>query len=290
MAESWRFELSVNELRAVCDLVPELVLPAGHGIGDFGGGGTGDDAATASATAAGYSSLKERGLIVGHPDSDQEGVAPALLFALSLHGVADRAIRVFSWTPMDESRELISVNRGACAGLRRIQRRGSHAGDSATRIIVTFMYLPELAKHLLELVADNSSRSKTTLRSTTIGLVESRAIVQAIREGDEGFLASLSTKAQSETDVDILSSLTRQLDAGFHLELLDKEAQCLYIGDWFRGDDGWISMTVVPSEFPVSSQSLAESGRMRLAKVSRSLIRADLLELVAGLRRTRDVA
>ncbi|HEY8312373.1 MAG TPA: hypothetical protein VIG47_17525, partial [Gemmatimonadaceae bacterium] len=108
--------------------------------------------------------------------------------------------------------------------------------------------------------------------------------------GDQEFLESLSSRPASATDVGLISGLTRQMDAGLHLELLDTDARCLYMGDWFRGDDGWISMNIIPGQNPVSGTSLAESGRMRLAKVSRSLIRADLLELVAGLRRASDVA
>jgi hypothetical protein len=168
--------------------------------------------------------------------------------------------------------------------------RGSHAGDPSTRIIVTFMYLGELTKHLLELVVNDSLGAKAPLRSTTIGLVESRALLEAIRAGDQEFLQSLSARLDVQADVELMSGLTRQMDSGFHLELLDKGARCLYLGDWFRGDDGWISMTMIPERFPVSGQTIAESGRMRLAKVSRALIRADLIELVAGLRRTRDVA
>ena len=291
MAESWRFELSLNELRAVCDLVPELALPAGYTVNDLvPTPDDGDPAAQVSSLEAGYASLKARGLILRQADSEHDAVVPALLFALSLHGVADRAIRLFSWSPVDEVRELISVNRGACAGLRRIQRRGVRAGDPNTRVVVTFMYLGELAKHLLELVADSSSGMNTPPRSTTIGLVESRALVEAVRAGDQQFLQSLASRLDAEADVELMSGLTGQMNAGFHLELLDKEARCLYLGDWFRGTDGWISMTVAPGEFPVSGQSLAESGRMRLAKVSRSLIRADLIELVAGIRRIRDVA
>ncbi len=286
VAESWRFELSVDELRAVCELVPELVLPSGYTVSDLSSSPVDPD--DDAALAAGCASLKRRGLVSRQADGDQEGVAPALLFALSLHAVAERAIRIFAWSPADESRELISINRGACAGLRRVQVRGS--GDPETRIVVTFMYLGELTKHLLELVADNSPGMNAPLKSTTIGLVDSRALVEAVRAGDQEFLASLGSRIGAGDDVDLMSGLTRQMDAGFHLELLDKEAHCLYMGDWFRGDDGWISMTVIPGQFPVSGQSLAESGRMRLAKVSRSLIRADLLELVAGLRRTRDVA
>ncbi|WP_205245046.1 hypothetical protein [Leifsonia tongyongensis] len=286
MAESWRFELSIDELRAVCELVPELVLPSGYTASDLSP--LPDDANEDTAIAAGHASLKERGLVGPQADGDPEGVAPALLFALSLHAVAERALRIFAWSPAEESRELISVNRGACAGLRRVQRRG--ALDPTARIVVTFMYLGELTKHLLELVADNSPGTNSPLTSTTIGLVDSRAVVEAVRAGNQEFLASLTSRSGDDQDVELMSGLTRQMDAGFHLELLDREARCLYMGDWFRGDDGWISMTVIPGQFPVSGESLAESGRMRLAKVSRSLIRADLLEMVAGLRRTRDVA
>ena len=288
MAESWRFELTVNELRAVCELVPELALPAGYTLGDLTEGKTGpDDEESLSAALA---SLTERGLVSHEGDGDKESVSPGLLFALTLHSVAEHAIRLFAWSPKDESRELVSVNRGACAGLRRVQVRGSQPGDSSTRIIVTFLYLGELAKHLLELVADKSLVAKTPLQSTTMGLVESRALLEAIRAGDQEFLQSLSARLDAQAGVELMSGLTRQMDSGLHLELLDKEARCLYIGDWFRGDDGWISMTMIPERFPVSGQSIAESGRIRLAKASRVLIRADLLELVAGLRRARYVA
>ena len=286
MAESWRFELSVDELRAVCHMVPELVLPSGYAVGDLDPSRVDSDGD--SAVAAGFASLKARGLIGPQADGDQEGVAPALLFALSLHAVADSALRIFAWSPADESRELISVNRGACAGIRRVRARASV--DPATSIVVTFMYLGELTKHLLELVEDNPQGMRSSLKSTTIGLVDSRAVVEAFRTGNKELLASLTSRSGDESDVDLLSGLTCQMDAGFHLELLDTESHCLYMGDWFRGDDGWISMTVIPGQFPVSGQSLAESGRMRLAKVSRSLIRADLLEMVAGIRRARDVA
>jgi hypothetical protein len=288
MAESWRFELTLSELRAVCSLVPELVLPAGYTMSDLAKEGTtvdGDEA-----LKAGLASLTRRGLLSREVDGDKENVSPALLFALSLHVVAEHAIRLFSWSPSDEVREVVSVNRGACAGLRRILPRGAQAGDSSTRIIVTFMYLSELPRHLLELVAEGPQVAKAALQATTIGLVESRAVLEAIRSGDQEFLEGLTGRLNTETDVELMSGLTRQMDAGFHLELLDQDARCLYIGDWFRGDDDWMSMTVMPDRFPVSGQSIAESGRMRLAKVTRALIRIDLIELVAGIRRARDVA
>jgi hypothetical protein len=284
VAENWRFELTVDELQVVCELVPELVLPSGFAVSDLSSGADPDEASFKAA----YRSLKERGLIIRQADDDQDGVAPALLFALSLHAVAERGIRIFAWSPADESRELISVNRGACAGLRRVQART--AGSAATILVVTFMYLGELTKHLMELVAETAPGVKSSLKSTTIGLVESRAVVEALRVGDQEFLASLSSRIDSEADVDLMSGLTGPMDAGIHLELLDKDARCLYMGDWFRGDDGWISMAILPSVVPLSGQSLAESGRMRLARVSRSLIRSDLLEIVAALSRARDVA
>ncbi len=288
MAESWRFELTVSELRAVCALVPELLLPDGYRVSDLTKGENGSD--ESEKLAAALASLTERGLVSRNGDDEKESVAPGLLFALSLHAVSEYAIRTFSWSPEDESRELVSVNRGACAGLRRVQVRGTSVGDPDTRIVVTFMYLGELAKHLLELVAENSLSTKSPLQSTTIGLVESRLILEAIRSGDQKFLQSLTSRPDAQTDVDLMSGLTREMSAGFHLELLDKDARCLYIGDWFRGDDGWISMTLMPEKFPATGQSISESGRMRLAKVSRALIRTDLIELVAGLRRAQDVA
>ncbi len=268
MAESWRFELTVNELRAVCELVPELLLPSGYTVGDLGPAEPDQDEGSALESA--FDSLRQRGLVNRRADSDTDDVAPGLLFALSLHAVAERSLRAFAWSPKDESRELISVNRGACAGLRRVQARGSGSGDRTTRIVVTFMYLGELAKHLLELVADNSIGNRGPLKSTIIGLVESRALVEAVRAGDQELLASLTERLDAHADAELMSGLTRQLDAGFHLELLSKEARCLYVGDWFRGEDGWISMTVDPGRFPISGQSIAESGRMRLARVTRS--------------------
>ncbi len=288
MAESWRFELTVSELRAVCALVPELMLPDGYRVSDLTKGDAGSD--DSELITAALASLAERGLVIRDGDDGKESVAPGLLFALSLHAVSEYAIRTFSWSPEDESRELVSVNRGACAGLRRVQVRGTPVGDPGTRIVVTFMYLGELAKHLLELVADNSHGTKSPLQSTTIGLVESRLILEAIRSGDQEFLQSLTSRPDAQADVQLMSGLTREMSAGFHLELLDKDARCLYIGDWFRGDDGWISMNLMPERFPATGESIAESGRMRLAKVSRALIRTDLIELVAGLRRAQDVA
>ncbi len=283
MSESKPFELTLDEVRVLCELLPALILPPGFAVDPFD---TGDSDSTVSARrAAALGSLREREVVTVGEDVELDAlvVAPALRIALSLHAIAEGAFRAHAWTPADETRELISINRKSCASLRRVRARVAEPNDPSEHLIVSLFDARWLADHLLELVSCDAADERRGLESTEIGIADSRAIIDALRRRDTDVVASLAGVMDAQPAVELLDELTGSMESGFRLELFDSDARCVHAGDWFRGRTSWLAVNLFPGTQRVSAHSLAENGRVRITRVSRVFMRADLVDLVAGL-------
>ncbi|MFC5928609.1 hypothetical protein D6T64_21570 [Cryobacterium melibiosiphilum] len=290
-----RVDLTVAELRLIRDHIPGLLLP------DFLPPAATETAAAAASGQA-LDRLRAAGLVtaaatLAEPDWT-DAVMPALRVPLALQMAGDFVFQVSAFTPAERTDHASTVTRGACSGLTVITPRLS-ATDAAARAVVALTPVDRLWTSLCELVpgelvpgavanpAAEASAAPSPVPSVAIGLVESRALIAAMRAHDRSVIDALATELHVERPArQLLEDLSGSLDTGFRVKAFTATG-CVYSHDWFLGPRGWITvrLSVSGAAADISATDVVDGGTVRLTRARREDIRVDLLGIVATLVR-----
>lgn len=276
--------LTLDEFRLVLESAPaEVVVPAALSAGTFESSGA--DATTRRETAR--NTLTERGLM------DIGGLHPLIVLALTMPLAARSAIQVQSWTPETSSQTLVSsagrlvsivtVTVERVKTLPATDVRTVTAG-SATITVGGLPLVVDRLDHLL----DDAPPEPAGVRplSVTLGLVESRSLVEAVRQGDDEVVAQLAELLGAARAVPILRTLAATAESGLRLRAFVEHGRPLFRASWFQGSTGaWVTMRVLAGRDgggEVSAQSLTDAGRLELGRFRRSAITAELISVVSA--------
>lgn len=287
---AWSVELSLEELRVIRSVVPSLMLPAGFGVEsdarDFDPG----DAAFADCSSAAMEALRESGLLIDENHSrHEERLAAPLVAALSFHAIADQTFHSRAWSSTEDIREVVSLSGEVCSVLRRTRDRSGPNDPTAVRVLVSLFLRTSLVEHLMTHVADVETGVERAGR-TKVGLIESRALIAALRQGDARLVGAIAEQFQASDSVGLLSELDGPIESGFHIDVFDRRGHRVFAADWYRGRDCWLKVDLNVGDGAISAPSIAETGRVAIQPVGRDAIRADLLELIAEMVMSANVS
>ena len=292
------FNLTLPELLLLREHLPGLVLPAfvpATRMGDS----VNDGASPADLLAR----LQSRQLVDGEADLTEadwsQRLPSVLLLGLSLQMTGQLVFQVQAWSGgasggLATTAHSTTVTETVCAGLTL----RSPAGAEAPTVAVTVAPLSGLYPSLAELIpadpaADTRPGIAISAGAVSLGLVESRALIDAIRAGDERVVASLTTEFHTEGARDVLQDLSGAMGTGYRIKAFgtaDTAAdRVLFSRDWYRSPRGWLKMSVTlprpeGDSPPVSTaQALTDTGRVTIRRTSAAGIRQDLLGLIAEI-------
>jgi hypothetical protein len=292
------FTLTMPEVRLLRDYLPGLVLPAF--VPATALDTRAEEAPTPAAVLAG---LHARKLVAGEAslaDADwSKWVPPVLLFALSLQMTGRLVFQVQAWTPasaggLANTLHSTTVTETVCAGMTV----RSTAGAEPPEVEVTVAPLPALYPSLAELLPEEPleegrAGNATAADAVSLGLVESRALIAAIRGGDERILANLTAEFHAEGARDVLQDLSGALGTGYRIKafITSGAGEPLFARDWFRGPRGWLKMSVTippaaPGAAAPTAQAVTDEGRVTIRRTDADGVRQDLLGLIAEILTT----
>jgi len=125
-------------------------------------------------------------------------------------------------------------------------------------------------------------------RAVSLGIVESRALIAAIRGGDHRVVANLTAELHAADAREVLQDLSGAMGTGYRIKAFgavgDGAGGALFARDWFRGPRGWLKMSVAlprPAAGADAAQAITDQGRVTIRRTALAGIRQDLLGLVA---------
>lgn len=291
------FSLTLPELCVLRDRLPGLVLPAFVPAADpaDGTGGT-------HTPERALGKLRERLLVDDAATLDDadwsERIPPALLLALTLQMSGHLVFQVVAWEAnagagISHVTHSTTVTETVCAGLT--VRTSPPVGDEPN-VEVTLSSVAGLYLSLVDLLppdepASGGSIDPEATAAVSLGIVESRALIAAIRGGDQRVVASLSADVHAEGARDVLPDLSGAMGTGYRIKVFGTAGtdagRALFTRDWFRGPRGWLKMSVTlprPEAGAGSTrtpQAITNDGRVTIRRTADVSIRQDLLGLVA---------
>jgi hypothetical protein len=286
------FTLTLPETQLLRDHLPGLILPA------FVPATPLDESADAAATA--LAGLQSRQLLDGDAslaDADWSKRMPSvLLLGLSLQMTGRLVFQVQSWSPAADGGLTTLLNNTTvtetlCAGMT-VQ---SSTGPTVPGVDVSVAPVSGLYPALTGLLPPESAalaRAAGTgaTGAVSVGLVESRALIAAIRAGDERVVASITAGFHAEGARDVLQDLSGAMGTGYRVKAFSTTGTggALFARDWFRGPRGWLKLSVsVPPPEPgapaPTPQAVTDEGRVTIRRTDADGIRQDLLGLVAEI-------
>jgi hypothetical protein len=276
------FDLSLDELSLLRDHLPGLVLPSFI------------RPTPARDEGAAFASLRRRELIdetTVLSESDWTArVAPAVMLSLALQMSGDVVFQITAWTATRVTAHSSTVTSGVASGLTALSARDdAGTGSSSPRIVARVAPVSVLSTWLAELVPSTDAMAAAPGGgSVTVGLVESRALIAAIRGGDPRVVDAVSADLSAPESRKVLGQLAGSIAAGFRAKVFTPSGGCVYSGDWFLGNAGWMKISLATStdgDGRPTAQSIAESGTVTIAAVTPGSIEVELLSLVSeGVR------
>lgn len=217
-------------------------------------------------------------------------VSPELLAPLALQMSGEIVFRISAWSPTERTEHSSTVTDGACSGLTVVTPRP--AGPQGAQVVVTLSTIDQLWSQLAAVIPKVVSEP-TPVRgpagarvSATLGLVESRAMIAAIRSGDRRVAEALTAEFRAGAARELLTGLAGPVETGFRVKAFTPVGGCAYSRDWFHGENGWLTLALSsPSDGLPTAELLLESGTLRVTRVSAADIRIDLLGVVAAIIR-----
>lgn len=273
-----RFSPTADELEAMSRRVPGLALPS------FAAGGTHgqprpDDATAASAATA----------------------DPRLLLALGLNSVADGIVQTLSWSPGEVVRRSIAVSGVVAASVSRRDRArdDSPEPDSPepdSTFEVALFPSAEVATELKAAVTvgdDDGARSAGSREapgSREVGVVASRAIVEAAHHGDPQLVAEVAAALWADDDAaGMLQGLRARQSKGLRVRCFDgRSGRCIAGDDWFGSEHGWrrLRLGLPPSHSgAMTPEQLLDDATLSIAEATEEDVRRSLTWLTATLLR-----
>ncbi|HEY8911830.1 hypothetical protein [Lacisediminihabitans sp.] len=277
-----RFELTLDELSLLREHIPGLVLPSfiqSNAVPDEG---------------AAFAAMRKREL-VGEATIASEvdwtaTIAPAVKLALALQMSGDFIFQVTAWTDTEVTAHSSTVTGGVASGLTAASaRQNAQAPLAPAGIVLTLAPVAVLSKSLAELLPSTAGAPVAPSSGPlTVGLVESRALVAAIRAGDPRVIDAVAADIHAADAQTVFSQLAGPITAGFRVKVFTLSGGCVYSGDWFLGANGWLKISVAASPAPnasVTAQSVTDGGSVTISAVTAKSIEVELLSLVSeGVR------
>ncbi|MFL0390598.1 hypothetical protein [Curtobacterium sp. 179-B 9B NHS] len=273
------WDLTVDELRTVREHLPGLVLPS------FVPSGAQDQQGTGA--------LVERGVLTRQPDADAESWSDDLdapfLLTLALQNAGSIVIQVSAWAP-DTTWAHSTVIGGDAASHLTVQ--GARSGDGS-RAHLRGTVLDQAWSSLVELIP-SLEVTDPARGTTTVSTVASQALVDAIQRGDARVLDAVVDELHVPTDaVGLFRGLAEPVQHGFRVKAFTADRGPVFVADWFGTRRGWLRMSVGIDAgargSEVTPELLTDAGTVTVTAQTDQEIRTDLLGLVAGLIRDRDV-
>ena len=288
------FSLTLPEVRLLRDHLPGLILPA------FIPGAESTRAAGETTQSAGVlAGLQDRRLVsdeVGLDDPDWSRQIPStLLLALTLQMSGRLVFQVVAWSAAEgagrsTTMHSTTVTETVCAGLTV---RSTARAEVEPQVEVTLAPLAGLYPSLAELLPVDSPAvgppvSEGSSRAVSLGIVESRALIAALRGGDHRVVASLTAELHAADAREVLQDLSGAMGTGYRIKAFgavgDTAGRALFARDWFRGPRGWLKVSAAlprPAEAADAAQAITDQGRVTIRRTALAGIRQDLLGLVA---------
>lgn len=257
-----RFEPTAGELRAIARSVPGLTLPS--------------FAVDASAES-------------GPAPDVVRGADPRLLLALGLQNVAEGIVQTVSWSPGEVVRRTIAVSGVVAASIARRDTSSPATTEATASFDVALIPTAQLASELRDTVPA-CAEGRRSAEPQEIGMVASRAIVEAARHGDpvlvEEVAADLWVDPQAAA---LLQGFRSRQSSGFRVRCFDgRSGRCIAGADWFGSEHGWRRLRLGLPEARLHApmeQQLLEEATITVAEASDEQIRESLTWLTATLLR-----
>lgn len=268
-----RFAPTAGQLRAIARSVPGLTLPS-----------FAVDAPAPSHPAPSHPA----------PDVSPAAVDPRLLLALGLQDVDDGIVQTVSWSPGEVVRRTIAVSGVVAASIGRRDTSSAAVTEAtaATEVTASFDVALIPAVRVATELRDTVPACAGGRRSSAprdIGMVASRAIVEATRHGDpvlvEEVAADLWVEQQAAA---LLQGFRSRQSSGYRVRCFDgRSGRCIAGDDWFGSEHGWRRLLLglpEPRLHAPTQQQLLDA-TLTLAEASDDQIRDSLTWLTATLLR-----
>ena len=287
------FSLTLAEVRLLRDHLPGLILPTFIPAAESTNAA---DEANQSAVLAG---LKARQFVsneVSLDDPDWSTQIPStLLLALTLQMSGRLVFQVVAWSAAEgagrsTTMHSTTVTETVCAGLTV---RSTARAEDEPQVEVTMAPVRRLYPSLARLLPADSPVAGPPVsdgsgRAVSLGIVESRALIAAIRGGDHRVVANLTAELHAADAREVLQDLSGAMGTGYRIKAFgavgDGAGGALFARDWFRGPRGWLKMSVAlprPAAGADAAQAITDQGRVTIRRTALAGIRQDLLGLVA---------
>ena len=272
------WDLSLDELRAVRDHLPGLVLPS------FVPEGT---------SVGVVDALLAQGVLASVPDADAESwsddLAAPFLLSLALQNAGSIVIQVSAWTPTSTTAHSTVIQAAAASHLT--VWTGADHGDGRARVRGTVL---DLAWQTLASLVPELEVTDRVRGATTVSTVASQALVDAIKGRDARVLDAVVTELHVPADaVPLFRGLAEPVRQGFRVKAFTLDGGPVFAGNWFGTSHGWLRMSVgldaAARTGEVTPELITDAGTVTVTAQTDEDICTELLSLVAGLIRDRDV-
>jgi hypothetical protein len=273
------WDLTVDELRAIRQHLPGLTLPSFLPEGE--------------PSPSEVEALLEGGVLVRRPSADAQSWTDDLdapfLLTLALQNAGSIVVQVHAWNAEDTTAHSTVIERGAASHLTM---RASRVGDGSS-IRLRGTVLDQAWSTLADLVPvldiDVPAQG-----STTISAVASQALVDAIQRGDARVLDALVSELHLAAGaVDLFRGLAEPVRHGFRVQAFTADRGPVFMANWFGTRRGWLRMSAgleaAARGSDVTPELITDAGTVTVTAQTDEDIRTDLLGLIAGLIRERDV-
>lgn len=261
-----RFAPTAGQLRAIARSVPGLTLPS-----------FAVDAPAPSHPA---------------PDVSPAAVDPRLLLALGLQDVAEGIVQTVSWSPGEVVRRTIAVSGVVAASIGRRDTSSAAGTDAtaATEVTASFDVALIPAVRVATELRDTVPACAGGRRSSVprdIGMVASRAIVEATRHGDPALVEEVAADLWVEQQAAaLLQGFRSRQSSGYRVRCFDgRSGRCIAGDDWFGSEHGWRRLRLGLPEAAPTRQQLLDDTTLTVAEASDDQIRDSLTWLTATLLR-----
>ncbi|WP_267420040.1 MULTISPECIES: hypothetical protein [unclassified Curtobacterium] len=275
------WDLSLDELRAVRDHLPGLVLPSF--VPDV----------SSVASVGVVDALVARGVLASAPALDAESWSEDLdgpfLLSLALQNAGSIVIQVSAWTPTSTTAHSTVIQASATSHLT--VWTGVDHGDGRARVRGTVL---DLAWQTLASLVPELEVTDRVRGTTTVSTVASQAIVDAVKGRDARVLDAVVQELHVPADaVPLFRGLAEPVRQGFRVKAFTLDGGPVFAGNWFGTSHGWLRMSVgldaAARTGEVTPERITDAGTVTVTAQTDEDIRTELLSLVAGLIRDRDV-
>lgn len=298
---TYHAELTLDELRAVVECAPDLLLPPMLDLGRFEESAFDGGPSVEVRRVTALDALIAKGVVSDVAESLQEenaatGGSPWVLHsllraALTVPLVAESVIRVKSWTPRTSSRTMVAVAKSVASTFTVTvdRQRGEESTDPTSQLVGNvsisvgpFSSISESLTALLDAAPPEPDAVRPI--SLRVGLVTARSLIEAIKQGDETVVYQLAEQLGASEGLSVLRSLAATMEAGFRMQVTVRPDRLILTSDWVQSNaNEWVTMRlVVPGHAgKVTAEVLTDEGQVDIIRSSRSMITTEIVSAVS---------